>query len=639
MEMKNNEQHAIDITVRQALENLEIPYQPDHWQAMAAKLDALDVAESGFDKQVSDKLSRLEIPLNTGHWALMADKLVALDADEMAFDNNLAAKLASIEVPYKAASWADMSARLDDLDNAETRFDALLSQRLQNLEVKYQPKHWDMMADKIEQTFSWRAKIMRYKVIEVALVLLTLYTAGNMLDLPFDFTKESGIEKTIEGQEAKGKGQEARGNEQEAKGNEQGAKGNEQEARGKRQGARGEGQRAKELKAKEIKTFYPTDWRTRSTTPSNNTNTKGQPIVATDDLKGELTPNTVVTQLFTANSEDKVVAGHSVGISSSQASELPINTEGVTLAALPTKKVTVLGRVVNSDEGNLLVGADAIAAILNPVDVLSPSLLNTDFYDENVTFPIHKEKRAKWRLNIFGAPSADKVLYNYVKDRVKVTEKQIASNLGTGIAVGYKHNKLEVEAGLTYQDKKYDLPNIELIRGSFLRGGYTSQKPQNLHLSIVSIPLSVNYIAKETRRWSFYTRVGAAFNAIFKTKEEQFLSTSEPTAPQQLIANSQQIDVNKYELNIYPSGIVNDAEGSNSLKIFTNINAVVNKGLKVNSYLTANAALGVEYRLTRKTDIYLQPTFDYMFSKRGIGTLNDRIHSFSVQGGVKTKLK
>ena len=42
MEMKDNEQHAFDKTVRQALENLEIPFVADHWIEMADKLAALD---------------------------------------------------------------------------------------------------------------------------------------------------------------------------------------------------------------------------------------------------------------------------------------------------------------------------------------------------------------------------------------------------------------------------------------------------------------------------------------------------------------------------------------------------------------------------------------------------------------------
>ena len=184
--MKDNEQHTLDKTVRQVLENLEIPLIADHWLLMADKLDALDAEEAEFDNNFADKLRGIQTPFIADHWLKMAGELDVLDAEEADFDNNLANKLKDIEVPYQPANWADMATRLDDLDDSETAFDDLLSQRLDNLHVKYQPKHWDFMAQQIEDTFSWRAKVVRYKLVEVALVLLTLFTVGNAIDLPFD---------------------------------------------------------------------------------------------------------------------------------------------------------------------------------------------------------------------------------------------------------------------------------------------------------------------------------------------------------------------------------------------------------------------------------------------------------------------
>ena len=54
MEMKDNEQHAFDKTVRQALENLEIPFVADHWIEMADKLAALDAEEAAFDNNLAE---------------------------------------------------------------------------------------------------------------------------------------------------------------------------------------------------------------------------------------------------------------------------------------------------------------------------------------------------------------------------------------------------------------------------------------------------------------------------------------------------------------------------------------------------------------------------------------------------------
>ena len=139
----------------------------------------------------------------------------------------------------------------------------------------------------------------------------------------------------------------------------------------------------------------------------------------------------------------------------------------------------------------------------------------------------------------------------------------------------------------------------------------------------------MNYVFSETHRWRFYTRFGVALNAIFESKEELFVETTNTNIT--TTAPNTTNNYGQYEPNVYPKGILE--------KGFFKDGIWLNGGFRENTYLTANAGLGVEYQLTHKTDIYLQPTFDYHISKRGIGTLDDRINSFSVQGGVKIKLK
>lgn len=651
--MKDKEQHIIDTTVRQALENLEVPYVADHWQLMvgkldaldaneaefdnnfadtlrgieaplvanhwqlmADKLDALDAEETEFDKDFADKLRGIEVPLVADHWQLMADKLGALDAQEAGFDNNFADKLKGIEVPYVASNWADMSARLDDLDDAETAFDDLLSQRLERLQVNYQPEHWNFMAQRIEETFSWRAKVVRYKLVEVALVLLTLFTVGNMLDLPFDSdysntnNTDIKVEKTIKSKE-------------------------------------NEVKEAAPEKVKETKSFYnPSDWRTRPVSPNdkkseqdginkpvaafNNTplDAVSKPfIVQLNNIEGHEPLNNVINKVINNGVNNNSDGGEpTVVVLTNETTQIAKITEGPIFDKLPMKKVLALGRVKDEKPIDNQTVLAAASKVLHPIDILKPNLLNTRFYDENVTFPLFVEKKAKWRLNIFGLPLADMVSYNYSLKRTKITEKEIAANLGAGIAFGYNKGRVEIESGLTYLDKKYGLPNVEVIRGNF-RNSYTVEKPQYLHLNIVSIPLSINYMAKETMRWRFYARVGAALNTIFSSKEEQFVETTSNSSNSQAPAQS---NISEYEPNVYPKGVFR--------KDFFKDGKWYG-GFKENAYLTANAGVGVEYRLTNKLNIYVQPTMDYHIGKNGIGSLNDRINSFSVQGGVKMNIK
>ncbi|MBL7816645.1 MAG: hypothetical protein JNL70_16610 [Saprospiraceae bacterium] len=637
MEMKNNEQHTIDVAVRKALENLEVPYKADHWQSMASRLDALDAEESAFDHTLASHLAQVEVPLNAAHWDKMSAALDKWDADDSQFDQSVGSKIAQLEAPFQPTHWADMSSRLDDLDAEEVQFDAHMRRKLMDTEVRYQPMNWDLMAEKIEDTFSWRRKIVRYKVVEVALVLLTLFTVGNAIDLPFDFVRDNAVESETEP-------------------------------------SKKIETKAAPAKQKETKSFYnPNNWRNRSTTPTQNTqpktDAKGQPIVAVDKgLNLNIESNTInnttnkveqqpIAAATTQKNNESTTTNPTLTKFDNQTTiatsdnavktTLPnaetnkatvsetTHTEGVesislrpkqeVLAALPLKKAISLDTWTTDEEQKRALEALGIMAEVNPVDILKPSLLNTDFYDDKVVFPRFKEKATKWRLNVFGLPTADHVTTNYILERKPTSVKQTLPNIGAGLAVGYKKGRVELESGVSYLEKQYNLPNISVTTGSFLRG-YNEEKPQNLRLSIASIPLSMNYTVKENNRWRFYARIGSALNAILKSKEDKFIASTN-----QSVANYP-YDPNVYEPNIYSKGILEEG-------LFVSNKWLAAAKEKTNTYITANAGIGIEYRLTRKTDIYLQPTFDYHISKRGIGTLNDRINTFSVQGGVKTKLK
>ena len=611
MEMKNNEQHAIDIKVKQALENLEMPYNADHWTDMVGRLEALDSAEADFDAHVAEKIGQIGVPFMYSNWEALSTQLDALDAEETHFDKHIAEKLSPLTVPFVPSNWDDMATRLNDLDKADAGFDNILRSRLDNLRVTMPENHWDLMAEKIEENFSWRRRIVRYKVVEVALILFTLFTVGNMLDLPFDTERSTDNAPKTSVEKAQ----------------------------------KEEVKKTRLEKTKETKSFYnPTDWRNRPAIPENNPNPKqnalNKPIVALDNAPLQIVPNATVapfiTHLGTQSSESAILPtvsttdrmpmnGLAAIVHTSNQSRNGINTEGGVTAKIEMKKVLALGYVVGENAFNKDV-TDIFGSLLLPMDILKPSLLNTDFYDENIVFPRTKEKKAKWRLNVFGLPGIDWVTTNYILDRKKKSQSQWLPNLGAGVAASFRKGKWEAEAGLTYLDKKYDLPNVEVISGNF-RTKYTTEKPENLHLSILSIPLSINYTAKATHHWSFYARAGVAFNAILKTDESQFVTSSDPNA----LSAQKPLSLDVFEGNTYPKGI--------SEKGFFKIDNWFKGGLKSNTYLTAQAGIGIEYRLTHNTDIYLQPTFDYHFSNRGIGNLNDHIHALNIQGGVKTKLK
>lgn len=89
--------------------------------------------------------------------------------------------LEDFEVPYKEEHWNLMEERMaieelsDYMKNEDKAFDDYVKKELAFEEPAYNPKHWALMAEKLEER-SWRGFIRRYKVAEVSLLLLLLWT-------------------------------------------------------------------------------------------------------------------------------------------------------------------------------------------------------------------------------------------------------------------------------------------------------------------------------------------------------------------------------------------------------------------------------------------------------------------------------
>jgi opacity protein-like surface antigen len=297
------------------------------------------------------------------------------------------------------------------------------------------------------------------------------------------------------------------------------------------------------------------------------------------------------------------------------------NTEGV---AAQSREINLATNAVQNAEITALpmpnVTTQTLAEIVPPIDVLQANLLENNKL--NVAPNIIKantDKKAKWRLSTFGTAALDWVTTSFVdKDRVLNRQKQGVANFGINALVGYRRGKIEVETGVTFNQKKYSIANIELITGTVVSRNATKiEKPQDLRLSIVSIPLNVNVHLKETRRLNVYAHAGVATNAVVDALDRREiikpfdLTNSYGPAPAP----------SEIETATYSKGLMNGGE------------------TKENVFFTTQIGAGLEYKLTPKASLFLQPTASFMLNKeRGIGSLNDRIITYSIQGGAKWRL-
>jgi hypothetical protein len=137
----------LDKRIREALENLEAPFQADHWEQFSEQLDQAEANEPDaiIDGLIVGRMEELDMPLDQGAWSVFESKLEAAEAE------------------------------------MESEIDQMAQEKLGPMEVPFNPVHWDQMAQRLDVTYAFRQKLYRYKVLEISLILLLLLTLWNYL--------------------------------------------------------------------------------------------------------------------------------------------------------------------------------------------------------------------------------------------------------------------------------------------------------------------------------------------------------------------------------------------------------------------------------------------------------------------------
>jgi hypothetical protein len=560
--MKNNE-HTLDEQIRAALAEHEATYNADHWQKMAQQLDALDASEADFDASLRGRLADVSRVPQMGDWSKMAAMLDNLN---------------------------------DEVVDNETAFDNSLRDKLENINRRFQPNHWEMMNDRLDRELTWRGKVVRYKVVEVAMMLLLLFTVANTLDF---VARTDNAEWLMLNGELKNESKVA-------------PSALPNETNSIQQNATTPQTQAK--KATQPAQNDPSAWRLRRGLPSkvqqpatqpNSDNKGSQPVVFENvDLKIQpLMPQNAVQNAV----QNEAIATTNTALQNSAtttATGQKSDATNTTVAAIETELGTPKSKFETIDV--LPLGATNL-------------LKNNDLAAIPPTPKWGGEKKAGWSLSGVVSWATDWVKTPYVKDRELHVAKQTVHNAGVAARIAYRYHGLEVESGIAYNTKSYDLP-AKLTTGS-LATGFRSIDNDNLKLSIVSIPLSINTTLVKKKRWEITTRLGSAWNMIASSKTiRQGLEIDNTTTGAQPTTNSDN-EVNSYKAGLFQKG-----------------------GTRANNtFLTASAGLGVEYRLTPRSSVFVQPQFELMTSRKGIGTLSetttggDTYRTFNVQAGTKLR--
>jgi hypothetical protein len=573
--MKNNIENIIDQKVQEAMGNFEVPYQPSHWDKMADKMSQIEAQESQFDNSLRNRLSNFEKNFEPTHWAAMASQLDNLDAEDTAFDDTVRARVERVEAPYS-------------------------------------PSHWQIMNQQLDQHFTLKGKIVRYKIIEVGLMLLGLFTAFNVID----------TEGAVEIQQFRTE------------------------------------QNIKSNKATEPKSFNRgNDWRIRKGNQNDKKQDANKPIVSTQSIDNQYVINGNSENNLNANTQNELSQNQLQGVQNAVntepafrgvnaiasvtenkgvSSENAVNTEGGTspskiqdaVAALSTKNLNELNVVsemplaqldlnVNASNLNKANNADVAQA----VGVLRPKALSISSLYESMDMPKAK-KNQWWRFGIFGTSSSDIAETDYtVNDVLKGATNIAAGNKGLGFCIGFKKGRVELESGLSYKYKEYVPANFKITTGNI--SNYTIiVTPDLVKLQSLSIPLNLNYSLVQSKHFNFYASLGATANLVSKLNaiypaEIDIDDLKAKLAKANLDLRSSNGNTKEVDVATYSLGMFDDFK------------------FKENYYFTAQASLGLEYKITPLSSLFLQTGYEQHIFQSGIGSRNDRINSFNLQAGAK----
>ncbi len=310
-----------------------------------------------------------------------------------------------------------------------------------------------------------------------------------------------------------------------------------------------------------------------------------------------------------------------VFISATQSME-QVNESGLALSDLGSQSKEAIDQ-----------GTDLNTAIVNTMALRMPTSLAS--YESNKipyiplpVAPIYTEMASIFPMHIVSPKgksikaistivSADINLINTPFDKLYSipSYNKEALNNSFGVRISTQNNNLEIESGLDYSKREY---RPALFKEAFGNTSdvYFETSLDKITFDIANIPLNLKYHFFNKRGWSSYIMVGAALNLIVNAAYETptVLVEGRPS-PDRYTPERPRLEEREFT-----EGLLHGS------------------AFKDNYFATAGFGIGLEKEIFKNTSIYVQPSYQRHLLTPGIGPKNDKIHTSSLQFGVKTIL-
>ena len=426
------ENKHLESKIKEALENLTPEYNPQSWDLLEQRLAAEDIlnpteAENSIvDGLVTQSLAHLSVGTNAD-WSLFEEKLEASELSE-----------------------------LEEIDQ-------LAIENLSQYEAPYQSSHWSLMLKRIEEEFTLRGKLYKYKVAEIALMLLLIFTVINLQPLdyfPIKFgQKKQNIKSEINAQNS-------------------------------------------------------------DTQPLENQNLIPQNNEEQKDLT-EKAAVPIADNSVQKSASDKIYSNNNSKINSSQITDNQIVIDDMierrsmidAPSQLPNNFNSVESQSKNTLANNLgSKDENRTVPMIGSLMALEISVLNEDDPDFELPEPKIEKIKPLWRIGTFSAIDANHVYTPADRTFPSPAYTSIAGGYGGGISIGMKLRRWVFESGGQYSFKRY-IPQ-PVGNEPFKPSKLFTEDFKGVQLDLLQIPLNIQYHFIGRGKWRMYLNAGASVHMI-----------------------------------------------------------------------------------------------------------------------------
>ncbi len=568
-----------------------------------------------LDRRVLEALDNLEAEFQAGHWEQMETLLndpVNADLSEDTLDHSFRHQLTEVAPAFEDSHWDAFESQLDALETPEIEdvyLDGVTYELLNELQAPYNPAHWDIMQDRLEKEFSLRQKLIRYKVAELALFALAIFTL--MPFLPLD--KISAFRLPMA------------------------------------QKAQAEAKMIDKATSPTTATLPNKTLESQTQTPPPAT-PKAAQLAATN----EASSNTIANLNTEQNESEPTPIMEST--SSTNAPTAPI----VESAKTPSNNLKPLALVeaipatiipANTAPRDLWEISDGKLSIPKRVDLASNPDQGIASIEKHLEIPVIEGKNLEllrtetpelkkpclackvWkgpsflRVGMVGTGDLNYVMTPYDQEYLQAGYTRFEPGYGGGLTLGFKFGRWEIETGAMYASKYYNPDTINyLVNRSDLSSGvanlgYEGVGWEGTQLDILRIPVRTKYSFTHRGKWQVYAQGGLAMNMTMNRIHSKKIKRIAQRRPNGLRSPSS-------------NSLSNVTDGVNENVGILNGGAVAD-----NHYFSVDLGFGVERFLSTRFSVFAQPVFHYQLAEGNLGLNRERINNLSIEAGVRVSLK